>query len=162
MNFNMQAGRQPGSDLRKKIEDYSYGLSDVIGKGYSSLVFKGINEKTREIVAIKVIDVKAFKDRIGKQMLEGEIEALRKLNHVNILKCYDVYSTVNNCYIITEFCTEGDTIPVFRDIYKGFKYLANRGFLHRDLKPANIFIKDGMYKIADFGFAKRDSGFTRK
>jgi len=124
-----------------------------------------------------VIDIKAFKDRIGKQMLEGEIDALRKLNHVNILKCYDVYSTVNNCYIITEFCTEGDlqtllkkrdrlpeaeAVPVFRDIFKGFRYLANRGFLHRDLKPANIFIKDGMYKIADFGFAKRDSGFTRK
>jgi serine/threonine-protein kinase ULK/ATG1 len=41
-------------------------------------------------------------------MLEGEIDALRKLNHVNILKCFDIYSTKNNCYIITEFCTEGD------------------------------------------------------
>jgi hypothetical protein len=43
MNFNIQVGKQLGNDLRKKIEDYSYGLSDVIGKGYSSLVFKGIN-----------------------------------------------------------------------------------------------------------------------
>lgn len=71
--MNFHSNRPPGgpSDLRKKIEDYSYGLSDgdVIGKGYSSLVFKGINEKTREVVAIKVIDVKAFKDRAGKQML---------------------------------------------------------------------------------------------
>lgn len=128
-------------------------------------------------MAIKVIDIRSFKDKIGKQMLEGEIDALRKLNHVNILKCYDVYSTVNNCYIITEFCTEGDlqnllkkrerlseadAIPIFRDVFKGFRYLANRGFLHRDLKPANIFIKDGMYKIADFGFAKRDSGMPKK
>jgi serine/threonine protein kinase len=59
-------------------------------------------------VAIKVIDIKSFKDRAGRQMLEGEIDALRKLNHVNILKCFDIYSTKNNCYIITEFCTEGD------------------------------------------------------
>ena len=24
---------------------------------------------------------------------------------------------------------------------------------HRDLKPANILIKDGVYKLADFGFS---------
>jgi hypothetical protein len=28
---------------RKKIENYSYGLNDVIGKGYSSQVYKGKN-----------------------------------------------------------------------------------------------------------------------
>ena len=25
---------------------------------------------------------------------------------------------------------------------------------HRDLKPDNIFIHDGVYKIADFGFSR--------
>jgi uncharacterized membrane protein len=36
------------------IEHYSYVLSDQIGKGFSSRVFKGKNEKTGEQVAIKV------------------------------------------------------------------------------------------------------------
>lgn len=55
------------------------------------------------------------------------------------MKCHDIYSTVNNCYIITEFCNEGDlenllkkreklpeeeAIPIFRDIVNGFKVLA--------------------------------------
>lgn len=31
-------------DLRKKLENYSYGLKDWIGKGYSSVVFKGSND----------------------------------------------------------------------------------------------------------------------
>jgi hypothetical protein len=35
------------NEMRKKIEDYSYGLTDLIGKGYSSSVFRGINEKSR-------------------------------------------------------------------------------------------------------------------
>ena len=32
-------------------------------------------------------------------------------------------------------------------------YLASKGIIHRDLKIANIFMKDGIAKIADFGFA---------
>mgnify|MGYP001426073434 CR=1 FL=1 len=67
-----------------------------------------MNERTREQVAIKVIDLRSIREKPAKQMLEGEIDALKKLNHINILKCHDIYSTVNNCYIITEFCNEGD------------------------------------------------------
>ena len=36
------------------IENYSYGLSDQIGKGFSSKVFKGRDETTHEPVAVKV------------------------------------------------------------------------------------------------------------
>lgn len=35
---------QPGT--RKKLENYSYPLEDIIGKGYSSQVFKGRNDIT--------------------------------------------------------------------------------------------------------------------
>ena len=41
-------------------------------------------------------------------MLDCEIEALRTIKHNNVLKCYDVFTTANNCYIITELCNEGD------------------------------------------------------
>lgn len=32
--------------VRKKLEDYSYMLSDNIGKGYSSQVFRGRHDST--------------------------------------------------------------------------------------------------------------------
>lgn len=96
------------NDLRKKIEDYSYGLKDIIGRGFSSVVYRGSNDRLKERVAIKVIDIKSIQGKPQKKMLEGEIEALKKLNHPNILKCHDIFSTANNCYIITEFCNEGD------------------------------------------------------
>ena len=123
-------------------------------------------------MAIKVVDLRSIRDRSKKQMLEGEIDALKKLNHQNIMKCFDIYSTQNNCYIITEFCNEGDlenllkkrdklpeseVIPIFRDIVNGFTVVAESGFLHRDSKPANILLKDKVAKIADFGFAKKSS-----
>ena len=97
-----------GNDLRKKIEDYSHGPRDIIGRGYSSVVYRGTNDRLKEKVAIKVIDLKSINGKPAKKMLEGEIEALKRLNHPNILKCHDIFSTANNCYIITEFCNEGD------------------------------------------------------
>lgn len=47
---------------RKKIENYSYGLNDAIGKGYSSQVYKGRNDSSDEPVAVKVIDLKMLKN----------------------------------------------------------------------------------------------------
>ena len=41
-----------------------------------------------------------------------------------------------------------------KHIIEGFKELLKNGVIHRDLKPANILIHDGIFKIADFGFAK--------
>ena len=34
------------------------------------------------------------------------------------------------------------------------KDLIKNNIVHRDLKPENIFIKDGIPKIADFGFSR--------
>jgi serine/threonine-protein kinase ULK2 len=39
-------------------------------------------------------------------------------------------------------------------ITEGFKELHKQGIIHRDLKPANILVDSGVFKIADFGFAK--------
>lgn len=47
-----------------------------------------------------------------------------------------------------------DAMQAFREIVEGCAYLYNQNIFHRDLKPENILIKDGTYKISDFGFAK--------
>lgn len=39
----------------KTIEGYTYKINEHIGKGYSSTVHKGMNDKTGEQVSIKVI-----------------------------------------------------------------------------------------------------------
>jgi serine/threonine-protein kinase ULK/ATG1 len=79
------------------------------------VVYLGRNDNTSnhclkadETVAIKVIDLKGLVDQFARDMLQSEIQAIRTLSHPNILRCYDVFTTVNNCYIIMEFCDEGD------------------------------------------------------
>ena len=33
---------------------------------------------------------------------------MKKVQHPNIVKLFDVYQTVNNMYIVTELCQDGD------------------------------------------------------
>lgn len=44
---------------------------------------------------------------------------------------------------------------MFKQLFSGYSRLAEKGYIHRDLKPANILLKDGVLKIADFGFVKK-------
>jgi len=63
--------REHRNELRKKIENYSYGLSDHIDLNRKKNIFKGVNETTEERVAIKVIDLRnketdpTLKDQLG-------------------------------------------------------------------------------------------------
>ena len=52
--------------------------------------------------------MKGVKDAVSREMLDCEIEALTKLKHPNNLKCFDVVRETSHCFIITEFCNEGD------------------------------------------------------
>lgn len=44
---------------------------------------------------------------------------------------------------------------MFWQVCEGFNYLKQFDIIHRDLKPSNILLMGGLYKIADFGLAKR-------
>lgn len=52
---------------------------------------------------------------------------------------------------------EAEAILLMNQILNGYNNIYSRGIIHRDLKPANIFLKDNEIKIADFGFAMKQS-----
>lgn len=100
-------------------------------------------------------------------MLKNEIQIMQELDHGNILRIQDVYHTHNNCYIVTQYC-EGGSLDKYIKKHQNLdwgnivfqlgdacKYLSLKKIIHRDLKPANIFLKNGVWKIGDFGFAKK-------
>jgi serine/threonine protein kinase len=59
-------------------------------------------------VAVKKIRIGDVKSKIARRLLECEVTILRRLNHPHIIKCLDIHFSVNNCYIITEFCGGGN------------------------------------------------------
>ena len=122
-----------------------------------------------EIVAVKIIELNSLKSQKLEELLFSEIDVLKKLNHQNVLRCFEVFTSDRNCYIITEICNGGDletklrretrfseqsAQPIIKDIFSGLLYLSQRNVIHRDLKVANVFLHNGKAKIADFGFAK--------
>lgn len=38
---------------------------------------------------------------------------------------------------------------------EGVQYMAAKDYVHRDVKPENVLVKDGEYKVSDFGFATK-------
>lgn len=48
---------------------------------------------------------------------------------------------------------EENATHILYQLTQGLCHIHSKGYLHRDIKTANILLKDGIPKIADFGFA---------
>ena len=57
--------------------------------------------------------------------------------------------------------SEAEALGILKDVLTGFIELLKHGVIHRDLKPDNILMHQGVYKIADFGFAKQVQNFSK-
>jgi serine/threonine-protein kinase ULK/ATG1 len=152
-----------------KLDNYLV-FAKEIGRGSFSTVYKGINQNNNQEVAIKKINNKALSKM--RNYIDKEINLMKKLNHKNIVKLYDVLYDFNNTeevYLILEYCCNGDLTKFLdsngideklaknylKQLSEGLKYLKDNNISHRDLKPQNILIdKDNVLKIIDFGFAK--------
>ena len=125
----MKAGEKPEEkkaikkiDLSELEPDYiepkmiiKYELMQMIGKGAYGVVWKAIEKKNREVVAIKKI-YDAFSNKIDAKRTFREIFYLNELiNHPNIMKIVRVRKSTNgrDMYIIAEFI-ESDLHAVIR------------------------------------------------
>ncbi|KAJ1728146.1 Protein kinase of the Mitotic Exit Network, partial [Coemansia sp. Benny D160-2] len=151
-----------------------YQLGDIIGKGAAGSVYRGLNLRTGEVVAIKQIRKEGFSSYDEIEVARKEIDVLRDLNHRNIVKYIGYEQTEQELDIILEYCEGGSLQNILRKFSKfpenlvgvyvaqildGLSYLHNNAILHRDIKPGNILLlKDGVVKLADFGVARIQNG----
>ena len=71
-------------------------------------------------------------------------ELLKKINH---------FSEIDAIFHIKEILN-GFKVFSIKSSLIIFQALHERNIMHRDFKAANVFIKDDIFKIGDFGFAK--------
>ena len=163
----------------KVIDKYIYNPKDQLGQGSFGTVYLGHSISNQsEIYAIKVIPVTLINsDPELQESLLNEMKVMKLLNHTNIIHCFDVLSSKNNHYFIMENCSggtlaghlkkkgrlsESEALNILIQILKGYYEMLKLGIIHRDLKPENILIQEGVFKLADFGFAKCVENFNKE
>eukprot|EP00123_Amoebidium_parasiticum_P005781 comp16890_c0_seq2/m.15405 comp16890_c0_seq2/g.15405 ORF comp16890_c0_seq2/g.15405 comp16890_c0_seq2/m.15405 type:complete len:186 (-) comp16890_c0_seq2:38-595(-) len=144
-----------------------YDILHKVGEGSYGCVFKAIDKKTREVVALKKIsleedDENAFND------VNKEIRILRACAHPNVVSYKGGFFSNPDLYIAMEFCgggscsevlellqspmAEGQISYIMREALKGLEALHAHKMIHRDIKGGNILLtEDGSVKLADFG-----------
>ncbi|XP_058688043.1 mitogen-activated protein kinase 15 isoform X2 [Poecile atricapillus] len=148
-----------------------YEIKRRLGKGAYGIVWKAIDRKTGETVAVKKI-FDAFRNRTDAQRTFREIMFLQEFGeHPNIIKLLDVIQAENDkdIYLIFE-SMETDLHAVIKkgnllkDIHKCYilyqllkatKFIHSGNVIHRDQKPSNVLLDaQCCVKLCDFGLAR--------
>lgn len=166
----MSSGGGVGDDDAgaKRVAD-RYLKREVLGEGTYGVVFKAIDTKTGETVAIKRIRLGKYKEGVNFTALR-EIKLLKELKDPNIIELIDAFPYKGNLHLVFEFM-ETDLEAVIRDrnivlspadiksyiqmMLKGLAFCHKKWVLHRDMKPNNLLIgAEGQLKLGDFGLAR--------
>ncbi len=148
-----------------------FELGSLIGGGTAGSVYRALDTVTGETVAVKVLQPEVLAD--SAELLERfqrEGEALRRLNHPNIVKVLMSVEEAGRYYLVMEYVAGGSLadllrrehkLPVERVVSIGLELsdalsrAHHLHILHRDIKPANILLsEDGSPRLSDFGLAR--------
>ena len=150
-----------------------YEYISICGKGSFGIVVKAIDKANLEIRAIKIIK-KEYNNQYKTDKLLEEAAILKNMNHQNIVKLYDLYTSKKHIFMVMEYLEGGPLSDITnqniqlsdencsiitKNILCGLAYIHMKQYIHRDLKPDNIiFATKGDFnslKIVDFGLGVR-------
>ncbi|MEV4820295.1 protein kinase [Micromonospora sp. NPDC049274] len=150
-----------------------YRLLSPLGQGGMGRVWKARDEVLHRDVAIKeLVPPPGLTDEERREMRERslrEARAIARLNHINVVRIFDVLRTDGDPWIVMEYVAskslqdtlaEDGPVSVARTIEIGLGVLGalnaahKAGVMHRDVKPGNVLLgDDGRVVLTDFGLA---------
>ena len=167
--INMEEISSGENPFRKLKSLGHYRIEKQIGHGGMGYVFKAVDVRKAETVAIKVMSPDFLMNESMVERFKREASLLVKLQHPNIVKLIDVSMEGEFRYYVMELVS-GRSIaeeikkgPLPMNEIAGIAWQASdalgtaheAGIIHRDIKPANIMRdKAGTIKLTDFGIAR--------
>jgi len=155
----------------RNISDHYLLENEALGEGTYGTVCKAYSKHTETVRAIKTIKKKDI-ENLDRFM--DEINLMKGLDHMNIIRLYETFDDKLCVYLVLELCEGGELFDriideecftelaacvLMRQMFSAVLYLHNQGIMHRDLKPENfLFLNDSPeapLKIIDFGLAKK-------
>ena len=172
------AQQNKSRDLGEQIiegKNKTYVISRTIGKGTFGKVKIAFNiENKNEKYACKILLKSNIKDEDDSIRCKREMDILRRMHHVNVVRTYEIVSTDTTFYIFMDFCAKGELFNYivqqkhlseeksaffYYQLINGIEYIHKKGVCHRDLKPENLLLTEKMkLKIIDFGLSNYFSG----
>lgn len=155
-----------------------FKIVSFLGKGGMGNVHKAVQKSMQREVAIKILPPELCRDDTFAGRFIREARAAGRVNHPNVITCFDVGNDKGVLYMALELVTGGDlsqllkknngrlktkrVLRLMQDCARGLGAIHKAGLIHRDIKPANIFLSDdGVAKLADLGLARSAGGQTQ-
>ncbi|CCH45780.1 Serine/threonine-protein kinase [Wickerhamomyces ciferrii] len=144
-----------------------YKRTEVIGRGKFGIVYKGIHRTTRQIYAIKVLNLDTSEDEVKD--VQQEIQFLSHLKQIpNVVHYYGSHLNGTKLWIIMDYCAGGSLRTllkpgkieekylgvIIREVLIALQFVHRQNVIHRDIKAANVLISnEGRVQLCDFGVA---------
>ena len=155
-----------------------YQIIEELGKGGMGRVYRALDKKLNEEVALKLIKPEIALDKKIVERFSNELKIARKIVHKNVGRMYELMEDEGTHFITLEYVPGEDlksfirrsrhlavdtAITIAKQVCEGLAEAHRLGVIHRDLKPSNIMIdKEGNARIMDFGIARslKEKGIT--
>ena len=146
-----------------------YHIEACIGTGATSTVYRALDLRTRDAVALKILDPLLARDEVSLERFSREMRALRAVAHPHVVRVFAL-DRDDDVWFLSMAFIDGPTLKAHLEkkgrlsarelvtfgskLASGLDMCHRAGVVHRDVKPGNIMLEASTEpKLVDFGVA---------
>ncbi len=154
-----------------RIDEHSLLIQKFVGRGAFGKVYRAIDRRSREIVAVKFLSKRFWQHPTAVESFETEIALLSRLQHPNIIGIRGSGRTSAGApYFVMEYIggwnlaawlqaklpSVAEIVPVAIQVARAVAAAHSRSIIHGDITPSNVLLEadTGRLVLTDFGFSR--------